>query len=224
MTTTIKDAADDAGFITALMALQGFNDKVYIKAAPADEVYTKTAADAGFVKTDGSNATDPGVTAMLGKLTPANQVAKIDGDNATEAGVNAMLGKLTGDNVVVKINASNLTDAANQKAFAEAILPAKNGNKLVLVEKLGEFLGSKETAPYDGTNNQTAKVFLAEKGLKPTPQEVATELMKNPDFAQAATIEADANDKGFQGAVRGVMSQPYFDIPTDDSTPISMVW
>ncbi|MBC6686093.1 hypothetical protein H9I48_02405 [Wolbachia pipientis] len=135
-----------------------------------------------------------------------------------------MLGKLTGDNVVVKINASNLTDASNQKAFAEAILPAKNGNKLVLVEKLGEFLGSKETAPYDGTNNQTAKVFLAEKGLKPTPQEVATELMKNPDFTQAATIEADANDKGFQGAVRGVMSQPYFDIPTDDSTPISMVW
>ncbi|MFP3017201.1 MAG: collagen-like protein, partial [Wolbachia sp.] len=51
MTTTIKDAADDAGFIMALMALQGFNDKVYIKATPADEVYTKKAADTAFVKT-----------------------------------------------------------------------------------------------------------------------------------------------------------------------------
>ncbi|MGL9759670.1 MAG: hypothetical protein ACR5LA_13640 [Wolbachia sp.] len=40
----------------------------------------------------------------------------------------------------VKIDASNLTVAANQKAFAEAILPAKDGNKLVLVEELGKAL------------------------------------------------------------------------------------
>lgn len=191
----------------------------------AEEVVKKPVVEAIFDAKDGNDKiSETKIGATFAKKTDLNNKVNVLGDNATEAGVNAMLGKLTGDNVVVKINASNLTDAANQKAFAEAILPAKNGNKLVLVEKLGEFLGSKETAPYDGTNNQTAKVFLAEKGLKPTPQEVATELMKNPDFAQAATIEADANDKGFQGAVRGVMSQPYFDIPTDDSTPISMVW
>ncbi|WP_246432731.1 hypothetical protein, partial [Wolbachia endosymbiont of Drosophila auraria] len=134
-------------------------------------VYTKTAADTKFdgkVNVDGSNATDPGVTAMLGKLIDANKVLKVDGSNATDPGVTAMLGKLTGANIVAKIDASNLTDAANKKAFAEAILPAQDGNKSILVNKLGEALDRVQNNANDKVygaagQEKIAKDFLADK-------------------------------------------------------------
>ncbi len=75
----------------------------------------------------------------------------------------------------VKKDASNLTDAVNQKAFAEKILPAKDGQKSILVEKLGRFLDTTSTE----YSNQTAKVFSGEKGTKPTAEEVVTKLLAN---------------------------------------------
>ncbi|APR97976.1 hypothetical protein [Wolbachia endosymbiont of Folsomia candida] len=76
--------------------------------------------------------------------------ADTDGANATANGVNAMLAKLDTD--VLK------------KPFAEALLGAKDGQKLVLVTKLAEALGTTET-PYGASSNQTAKVFLGETVL-----------------------------------------------------------
>ncbi len=105
---------------------------------------------------------------MLGKLIDANKVLKVDGSNATDPGVTAMLGKLTGANIVAKIDASNLTDAANKKAFAEAILPAQDGNKSILVNKLGEALDRVQNNANDKVygaagQEKIAKDFLADK-------------------------------------------------------------
>ncbi|WP_375316327.1 hypothetical protein [Wolbachia endosymbiont (group A) of Colletes cunicularius] len=166
-----KTAAKDV--VDAITASSDFTNKVYIKAAPADEVYTKTAADTAFVKTDGSNIS---------------------------------------------------TQADKGKALAGAILAVQDGNKSFLVDNLGGFLSSSDKAKYDGRSDQTAKEFLVEKGLKPTPQEVATELMDTPKFTQAAVIKANVNDKGFQDAVRGVMSHPPLEIPDAADVPISADW
>ncbi|MDD9339850.1 MAG: hypothetical protein PV362_09400, partial [Providencia heimbachae] len=100
---TEQELIDDGAFINALV------EKLAAGVGNSG-VYTKTAANTAFVKTDGSNATEAGVTAMLGTLRGNNQVVKANGDNATEDGVNAMLDRLTGDNVVAKVNGSNATD------------------------------------------------------------------------------------------------------------------
>ncbi|QUI60227.1 hypothetical protein JKF54_04835 [Wolbachia endosymbiont of Spodoptera picta] len=199
MTTTIKDAADDAGFITALMALQGFNDKVYIKAAPADEVYTKIAADTAFVKTT-DLATKVAEQAVVDILVPA--LATVGTDDTKK-----VYTKGTVDTSFAKIDASNLTEA-NQKAFAKAILPAKDGQKSILINELGEALDrvadDKATDKVYGAkgSEKIAKDFLADKGLKPTPEDVATELAKNAVFQANNKIQVSSQDPEFQAAVK----------------------
>lgn len=224
MTTTIKDAADDAGFITALMALQGFNDKVYIKAAPADEVYTKADADTAFVKTTDlatKVAEEVVKQPVVDVLVPA--LATVGTDDTKK-----VYTKGTVDTSFVKIDASNLTDAANQKAFAEVILPAKDGKQSILVNKLGEALDRVQDNADDKVygaqgSEKIAKDFLADKGLKPTPTDVANELVKNQSFQASAKIAVNVQDAGFQEAVKAVMS-PSFEIPTDSSSPLSWDW
>ncbi len=343
-TTELKTKAAEKAVVEAIFDAKDLTD-------PANPInFAETKIGATFAKIDGSNVEEAGVIAMLGKLTPANQVAKIDGSNVEEAGVNTMLGKLTdkvvktselsvkaADKAVVeaifnaqdltdpanpinfaetkigatfakktdldnkadangtnlddakvtailekltdkvvktselsaktaakpvvdaitasadftnkvyikaastdevytktaadagfaKIDASNLTDAANQKAFAEAILPAKDGQKSILINKLGEALDrvtdDKATDKVYGAkgSEKIAKDFLADKGLKPTPEDVATELAKNAVFQASAKIAVNAQDAGFQEAVKAVMSQPSFEIPIDQSTPLS---
>jgi hypothetical protein len=221
--------------------------------ANAADVYTKATADIAFAKIDGSNATDPGVTAMLGKLIDANKVLKVDGSNATDPGVTAMLGKLT-DKVVktselsakaaekevveaifdatdggnkisetkigttfAKKNASNLTDAANKKAFAEAILPAKDGNKSILVDKLEGFLA--ENAKAYSNTTKTAKELLVPS---------AADLLQDHDFKQGIDQSikemAVSSNSDFQKNVREVMSQPHFDIPASDDAALNWTW
>ncbi len=210
--TDLATKAAEKDVVDSITASPDFTNKVYVKATPADEVYTKTAADTTFLKTS-DLATKVAEQAVVDVLVPA--LATVGTDDTKK-----VYTKGIADTNFAKINASNLTDAANQKAFAEAILPAKDGQKSILVEKLGVLLDSTDS-PYGASQNQAAKAFLAEKGLKPTPQEVATELMKNPNFTQLAAIEANVNDEGFQSAVKGVMSQPSFEIPTDPNTPLS---
>ncbi|WP_250295144.1 hypothetical protein [Wolbachia endosymbiont of Oedothorax gibbosus] len=53
---------------------------------------------------------------------------------------------------------------------------------------------------------------------------IANAFAKNPTFTNAIAINPAVNDANFPGAVRGVMSQPYCDIPEDESAPISAVW
>ncbi|WP_341814753.1 hypothetical protein [Wolbachia endosymbiont (group A) of Chalcis sispes] len=333
---TEQELIDDGAFINALV------EKLAAGVGNSG-VYTKTAANTAFVKTDGSNATEAGVTAMLGtlrgnnqvvkangdnatedgvnamldRLTGANVVAKIDGSNVEEAGVNAMLGKLTdkvvkvpdlitkvnvlgdnateagvkamldklsanervakvsdlttkvnvaGDNVTdagvnamldkltdkvvkatelktkaaekevvdaitassdftnkvyikaapadevytktvtdttfAKIDASNLTDAANKKAFAEAILPAQDGDKSILVDKLGDAIASTDKAEYNVGTEQTAKQFLNSRGLIPSEDAIFTRLTSNDNFKTSVAMNVNASDTGFQNAVR----------------------
>ncbi|WP_265024041.1 hypothetical protein [Wolbachia endosymbiont (group A) of Epagoge grotiana] len=296
---TEQELIDDGAFINALV------EKLAAGVGNSG-VYTKTAANTAFVKTDGSNATEAGVTAMLGTLRGNNQVVKANGDNATEAGVKAMLDKLSanekvakvsdlttkvnvaGDNVTdagvnamldkltdkvvkatelktkaaekevvdaitassdftnkvyikaapadevytktvtdttfAKIDASNLTDAANKKAFAEAILPAQDGDKSILVDKLGDAIASTDKAEYNVGTEQTAKQFLNSRGLIPSEDAIFTRLTSNDNFKTSVAMNVNASDTGFQNAVREVMSQPRFEIPGEADVPISADW
>ncbi|UIP91190.1 hypothetical protein IYZ83_003280 [Wolbachia pipientis] len=67
-------------------------------------------------------------------------------------------------------------------------------------------------------------LFLADKGLKLTPEDVATKLIENPSFQASAKIAVNAQDSEFQEAVKAVMSQPSFEIPTDSNSPLSWGW
>lgn len=93
-----------------------------------------------------------------------------------------MLGKLT-DEVV---NTAKL----ETPEVAEKILGAKDGNKPVLVEKLGGFLTSDDKTKRDGTTDQTTKIFLGEKGLQgprgPSGQDNASATLKNDKTFQKA--------------------------------------
>ncbi|MCJ7454861.1 MAG: hypothetical protein MUP48_05415, partial [Wolbachia endosymbiont of Homalodisca vitripennis] len=129
-TSELSAKAAEKPVVDAITASADFTNKVYIKAAPADEVYTKTAADAGFVKIDGSNATDPGVTAMLGKLTGDNRVVKFDGTNADNIlrglavpTADDVANVLRGNTVFVNaIKAANAQDVGFQKAVQDVML------------------------------------------------------------------------------------------------------
>ncbi|MDX5526526.1 MAG: hypothetical protein O7167_01375 [Wolbachia endosymbiont of Andrena nigroaenea] len=201
------------------------------KANTAD-VYTKTAADTAFVKAtelktkaaakdvvdaifdakDGNNKiSETKIGATFAKKTDLNDKVNVLGDNATEAGVNAMLGKLTGDNVVVKINASNLTDAENQKAFAEAILSAKNCNKSILADKLEGFLA--ENAKVYSNNTKTAKELLV-----PSAAEIAAKVVNEPNFTVNVT------DTKIKEVVKETVSQPSFELPTSDDVALNWTW
>ncbi|MDX5507894.1 MAG: hypothetical protein O7149_04775 [Wolbachia endosymbiont of Hylaeus sinuatus] len=336
--------ATEAGVTAMLGTLRGNNQVVKANGDNATEdgvnaMLDRLTGDNVVAKVNGSNATDPGVTTMLSKLTGANVVAKIDGSNVEEAGVNAMLGKLTdkvvkvpdlitkvnvlgdnateagvkamldklsanekvakvsdlttkvnvaGDNVTdagvnamldkltdkvvkatelktkaaekevvdaitassdftnkvyikaapadevytktvtdttfAKIDASNLTDAANKKAFAEAILPAQDGDKSILVDKLGDAIASTDKAEYNVGTEQTAKQFLNSRGLIPSEDAIFTRLTSNDNFKTSVAMNVNASDTGFQNAVRELMSQPRFEIPGEADVPISADW
>ncbi|UIP92589.1 hypothetical protein JSQ73_005405 [Wolbachia endosymbiont of Anopheles demeilloni] len=262
MTTTIKDAADDASFITALMALQGFNDKVYIKAAPADEVYTKTASDTAFVKAtelktkaaakdvvDAITASSDFTNKVYIKAAPADEVyTKTAADTAfvkttdlatkvaEQAVVDILVPALAtvGTDDTKKVYTKGTVDTSFAKIdasnFTEAILSAKDGQKSILINKLGEALDrvadDKATDKVYGAkgSEKIAKDFLADKGLKPMPKDVATELAKNAVFQANNKIQVSSQDPEFQAAVKTVMSQPSFEIPIDPSAPLSWDW
>ncbi|WP_264718939.1 leucine-rich repeat domain-containing protein [Wolbachia endosymbiont (group A) of Lasioglossum morio] len=170
--TELKTKAAEKEVVDAITASSDFTNKVYIKAAPADEVYTKTVTDTTFAK----------------------------------------------------IDASNLTDAANKKAFAEAILPAQDGDKSILVDKLGDAIASTDKAEYNVGTEQTAKQFLNSRGLIPSEDAIFTRLTSNDNFKTSVAMNVNASDTGFQNAVREVMSQPRFEIPGEADVPISADW
>ncbi len=87
----------------------------------------------------------------------------------------------------VKKDASNLTDAVNQKAFAEKILPAKDGQKSILVEKLGGLLGEPGAVYGDSNLKITAKDFLAEKAslVKTDGSNIAAQTDKGKALVEA---------------------------------------
>ncbi|WP_343288650.1 hypothetical protein [Wolbachia endosymbiont of Encarsia formosa] len=215
---TEQQLIDDGDFINALVGK--------LKAGAGDNgVYTKTTAESTFLKTADlatKVAEEVVKQPVVDVLVPA--LATVGTDDTKK-----VYTKGTVDTSFVKIDASNLTDAANQKAFAEVILPAKDGKQSILVNKLGEALDRVQDNADDKVygaqgSEKIAKEFLTAKGLGPTPEDVATELVKNPSFQASAKIAVNAQDAGFQEAVKAVMSQPSFEIPTDSSSPLSWDW
>ncbi|WP_143688859.1 hypothetical protein [Wolbachia endosymbiont of Laodelphax striatellus] len=246
-TSELSAKAADKAVVEAIFNAQDLTDP----ANPINVAETKIGATFAK-KTDldnkadanGTNLDDAKVTAILEKLTDkVVKTSELSAKAADKAVVEAIFNAqdLTDPanpiNVAetkigatfAKIDASNLTDAKNQKAFAEAILPAKDGKQSILVNKLGKALDRVQHNADDKVygaqgSEKIAKDFLADKGLKPTPEDVATELVKNPSFQASAKIAVNAQDAGFQEAVKAVMSQPSFEIPQDTSSALSWDW
>ncbi|WP_353279183.1 collagen-like protein [Wolbachia endosymbiont (group A) of Cydia amplana] len=179
LTDTLKTEVVKQPVVDAITASPDFTNKVYIKAAPADEVYTKTAAETAFVK------------------------------------------------------ATELKTKAAAKDVVNAIFDAKDGDKSILVDKLGGFLDATDTA-YGDKNDQTAKVFLGGKGLKgetgatgpkgadgksPTAAEIAAE-----KALQEHVTKINIQSPEFKRAVQEEMSQPYFEPPTSDDAALNWTW
>ncbi|MBH5362745.1 collagen-like protein [Wolbachia endosymbiont of Kradibia gibbosae] len=173
LTDTLKTEVVKQPVVDAITASPDFTNKVYIKAAPADEVYTKTAAETAFVK------------------------------------------------------ATELKTKAAAKDVVNAIFDAKDGDKSILVDKLGGFLDATDTA-YGDKNDQTAKVFLGGKGLKgetgadgksPTAAEIAAE-----KALQEHVTKISIQSPEFKRAAQEEMSQPYFEPPTSDDAALNWTW
>ncbi|WP_265036634.1 hypothetical protein [Wolbachia endosymbiont (group A) of Anomoia purmunda] len=187
------------------------DDKVY-GAAGHEKIAKDFLADKyPFAKTDGSNIDKD----FVGKVFDVTDGAAANPKNIAETKLGTTF---------AKINASNLTDAKNKTAFAEAILPAKDGDKSILVDKLGDAIASTDTAEYNAGTEQTAKQFLNSRGLIPSEDAIFTKLTSDDKFKTSVTIDVNASNNGFQGAVREVMSQQHFEIPSDPSAPISADW
>ncbi len=273
---TEQELIDDGAFINALV------EKLAAGVGNSG-VYTKTAANTAFVKTDGSNIStqaDKGKaladailavqdnnkkSALVDKLggfldaadavygASSNQAAKafladkypfvktadLGAKVAEKAVVDVLVPALAtvgtddtkkvytksvADTAFAKIDASNLTEAANKKAFAEAILPAQDGDKSILVDKLGDAIASTDKAEYNVGTEQTAKQFLNSRGLIPSEDAIFNRLTSDDKFKTSVTIDVNASNNGFQEAVKNVMSQPKFDIPASDNVALDWTW
>ena len=212
-------------FVNALLAK--------LKAGADDNgVYTKKGVDDELKK--------KADTAALANKADKNYVDTELGKKANTADVYT---KTAADTAFAKINASNLIEAVNKKAFAKAILPAKDGDKSILVDKLGEFLDNSTDNKYGAKSDQTAKVFLGGKGLKgdqgntgpkgekgdtglkgadgtsPSADEIAAE-----KALQEHVTKISIESPEFKRAVQEEMSQPYFEPPTSDDAALNWTW
>ncbi|OAL99983.1 MAG: hypothetical protein TV42_03000 [Wolbachia endosymbiont of Dactylopius coccus] len=189
-TSELKTKAAAKDVVDAITASSDFTGKVYTKQNVNDELAKK--AD----------------TAALANKADKNYVDTELGKKANTADVYT---KTAADTAFAKINASNLTDAANQKAFAEAILPAKDGNKSILVDKLEGFLV--ENAKVYSNNTKTAKELLV-----PSDAEIAAKVVNDPNFT------ANVTDARIKEVVKETVSQPSFDIPASDDAALNWTW
>ncbi|WP_353274013.1 collagen-like protein [Wolbachia endosymbiont (group A) of Ennomos erosarius] len=222
---TEQHLIDDGVFINALVGKLAAG-------AGATGIYTKKGVDDELAK--------KADTAALADKTDKNYVDTELGKKANTADVYT---KTAADTAFAKINASNLTEAVNKKAFAKAILPAKDGDKSILVDKLGEFLDNSTNNKYGAKSDQTAKVFLGGKGLKgdqgntgpkgekgdtglkgadgtsPSAAEIAAQ-----PVLQAHVAKINIESPELKKAVQEEMSQPSFDIPTSDDAALNWTW
>ncbi len=192
------------------------NDKVY-GAAGQEKIAKDFLADKyPFVKT-ADLGTKVAEKAVVDVLVPA--LATVGTDDTKK-----VYTKSVADTAFAKIDASNLTEAANKKAFAEAILPAQDGDKSILVDKLGDAIASTDKAEYNVGTEQTAKQFLNSRGLIPSEDAIFNRLTSDDKFKTSVTIDVNASNNGFQEAVKNVMSQPKFDIPVGDDVALDWTW
>ncbi|MFP3033212.1 MAG: collagen-like protein [Wolbachia sp.] len=203
---TKKGVDDELAKKADTAALANKADKNYVdtelgkKAGAADLANKANTADVYTKKNVDDELAKKADTAALADKTDKNYVDTELGKKANTADVYT---KTAADTAFAKINASNLTEAVNKKAFAKAILPAKDGDKSILVDKLGEFLDNSTDNKYGAKSDQTAKVFLGGKGLKgdqgntgPKGEKGDTGL-KGADGAQGP--KGDKGDTGLKG-------------------------
>ncbi|WP_265033129.1 hypothetical protein [Wolbachia endosymbiont (group A) of Sicus ferrugineus] len=173
------------------------NAGIYTKKGVDDEL--KRKADKNYVDTE------------LGKKAGAD-------DLANKANTADVYTKTAADTAFVKTDGSNISTQADKgKALADAILAVQDGNKSVLVDKLGGFLD--ENAKAYSNNTKTARELLVPS---------AAELVQDHDFKKG--IEKSIKDMAvssnpdFQKNVREVMSYPPLEIPDAADVPISADW
>ncbi|QCB62305.1 hypothetical protein EJB00_01250 [Wolbachia endosymbiont of Drosophila mauritiana] len=142
-------------------------------AKKADTTALDNKADKSYVNTELANKAD--TSALADKADKSELAKKADttalDNKADKSYVNTELAKKANTaDVYTKAEAENtflktteLKTKAAEKAVVEAIFDAKDGQKSILVEKLGLLLDSTET-PYGAQSNQAAKTFLADKG------------------------------------------------------------
>ncbi|WP_147269145.1 hypothetical protein [Wolbachia endosymbiont of Cylisticus convexus] len=159
-------------------------------------------------------AAKPVVDALIPEL------AKDDGTTGiyTKKGVDDELAKKANISVIPAapdlsnyLEISKLAEEVAKKPVVEAIFDAQDGKKSILVNKLGEALDrvrdNADDKVYGAAGQEKiAKDFLGEKGLKPVPSEVASELIaknkqdladevaNNPDLQEAVAKNADLQE------------------------------
>ncbi len=174
------------------------------------------------------------------KGTRATDLSKVKVITLTDQSNNTYTLDVTGNDLKVayKPHSGTATEyTVNGLAPAlESLLSTKDKDKSVLVDTLGEFLGSSDKANYDGQSNQTAKEFLGGKGLKgekgekgdpgadgkdgtsPSAAEIAAEQALQEHVAKIS-IQSPALKK----AVQEEMPLP-LEIPTSDDAALNWTW
>ncbi|MDR2548465.1 MAG: hypothetical protein LBC34_03150 [Rickettsiales bacterium] len=161
-----------------------------------DDNKTTLATAVLDVKKDGANPTLE--TALAGNETFQTSVA---GNLALKTAVVADEG----------FRGAVTSTLANLKALQDAVAGKKVLHDGVATQLLNDTnKGKLGTAVLDvkSTDNKT----------------LGEQLAQIPDFKNGTKIQANAEDQSFQGAVRGVMSKPVFDIPTNENEPLSWDW
>ncbi|KAG8173428.1 hypothetical protein JTE90_010363 [Oedothorax gibbosus] len=187
-----------------------------------------------FAKIDGTNATPAGVNAMLGTLKdkvvkaselPTKVIEKAVVDVLVPA--LATVGTGTSKQVYTKADADTAfvqTSGLTNTLKTEVVKPAVVD---VLVPALATVGTGTSKQVYTKADADTARTLALNTKVNVDGSNagaIVNALTKDPTFINAAKIHANAGDAGFQSAVREVISQPYFDIPADDSTPITAYW
>ncbi|WP_375603995.1 hypothetical protein NOX90_06510 [Wolbachia endosymbiont of Anurida maritima] len=201
-------------------------------------VYTKTAADTALAGKANTAALDTKVNVTGDNLQLPAFVAALAvgaGDNGVytkTAADTALAGKantaaldtkvnVTGDNLQLPAFVAALAVGAGDngvytKTAADTALAGKANTADVYTKGIADTSFVKT----DGTNANNILARLA----VPTADDVASVLRGNSTFINAIKTHANAEDAGFQGAVKNVMSQQHFEIPDAADVPISVDW
>ncbi|WCR59378.1 MAG: hypothetical protein PG978_000814 [Wolbachia endosymbiont of Ctenocephalides felis wCfeF] len=189
MGTTLKNAADDTAFISALMALDDFKNKVYTKANEDDNLpnfstfVTKTELEA---------------PAVVRKILTTNS------------------GEKDGDREITVLEKEVAKKPVAEAVLGVEYTDSDSKTRSVLVEKLGNSLGKTTDtykAKYDGSKKQTAKDFLAEKsslvktdGTNATKELAAAILTIDGDTPDKSVLKEKVTEAPVAGAILGATS------------------
>ncbi|MGL9725703.1 MAG: hypothetical protein ACR5KV_03270 [Wolbachia sp.] len=168
---------------------------------------------------------------MLGKLAPANQVLKINTSNLTDAvnqkafaekilpakdDTKLVLTDELGKALLAQIKHSMMTQMIKQSrsSIAKRLKPTPQEVVTKLIDDTNRPTLANEVAKSSGLKVDLAKSSELQTGVK-------EKLIIDGTFITNTKTQANAQDVGFQGAVKEVISQSIFKISVDENSPIS---